>query len=60
MTITQVGASPQAALRAYPLIAPAVLSRTEAGYINNNWLIIDIATSARYLLRRYVSVRDED
>jgi len=60
MTTTQVEASPQVALRAYPLIAPAVLSRTEAGYLNDNWLVIDIATSARYLLRRYVSVRDED
>lgn len=50
----------QAVLRDYPLLAPAVLPRTEAGYINDNRVIIDVATSARYLLRSYSSIRDED
>ncbi len=46
-------------LRCYPLNAPVVLGRHEAGIINDNWLVAG-SEGAQYLLRGYRRVLDLD
>lgn len=48
-----------AVLDCYPLEAPAVLGKHEAGVVNDNWLVADLAGD-RYLLRAYRRVLDPE
>lgn len=54
-----VAADLAAVLRCFPLKAPVVTGRHEAGIINDNWLVADSA-GAQYLLRGYRRVLDPE
>jgi Ser/Thr protein kinase RdoA (MazF antagonist) len=51
--------SAEAVLRHYPLDAPSVTGRHDAGIINDNLLVVD-SPGKRYLLRGYRRVRDPE
>lgn len=56
MTSVTSQTAPLIALGFYPISEPAILRRIDSSFINDNWLVADGVTGARYVLRRYLRI----